>query len=574
MLQQLEIHNVALIDCVNIEFGEGLNIMTGETGAGKSIIIDSINAILGVRVSKDIIRTGREKASVEAVFQLDRDKLSMILEPLGMEPDEDGTLILSREFTITGKNTCRINGKLATVSMLKEVSQHIIDMHGQYDNQSLLRTSSHIELLDSFGGSRLISARKEYNSLLAKYRELKTKLIELSGNSQDRERKIDILKFQIDEIKKASLKPGEEEELNKQRVLNSSAEKIIDALSNTYEILFSGNNIKNSANDNINQALKELNGIARLDEKYGSLSGKLEEIMYQLGDIIEEVRNERDEVEYDPALLERIEERLDLIYRLKKKYGNSIDEVISYCKKTEEELNEVLQSEEKAKELEKQLLELDETLLEKARFLHNERNNAALILEDKIGSQLNELEMKNSKFKVNMIFNDNTNEKGERQYTSTGLSEVEFLISPNAGEILKPLSKIASGGEMSRIMLAIKTILADVDSVPVLIFDEIDIGISGIAAQKVGEKLSFISRSHQVICVTHLAQIGCMADNHYLIEKNSTQDSTETHVKKLKGNEIKSEIARIIGGTNISEITLKHAEEMLVNAGSFKTNLS
>lgn len=570
MLLQLEINNIALIEKVSIEMGKGLNILTGETGAGKSIIIDSINAILGARIPKDLIRTGTEKALVEAIFQVDNERLADLFESIGIEPEEDGTLIISREFTLSGKNTCRVNGKMATVSMLKEIGERIIDIHGQFDNQSLLRTENHIELLDSFGGGQIGILKREYSSLLAEYKGIKSKLNEISGDKRERERKIDLLQFQIDEIKKARLKTGEEEELNKQRLILANSEKIINALSYAYDLLFSSGNNKSSASDGINAALSELNNITRIDEKFGDIIKRLEDLSYQLEDIIHDIREERDNIEYNPELLEQIEERLDLIFKLKRKYGSSIEEVLEYCKKIQYDLEEILRSAEIANELNQQLEVLDDKLYRLAQQINSERLKAIKLLEDKIGDELNDLEIKRAQFKVNIEFDDTVDANGERKYTQNGLDKVEFLISPNAGEPLKPLSKIASGGEMSRIMLAIKTILADVDKIPTLIFDEIDIGVSGRAAQKVGEKLSYISRKHQVICVTHLAQIACMADNHFLIEKISDRNITRTQVKKLAAAAVKSEIARIIGGATISEITKKHAEEMLKNAQELK----
>lgn len=573
MLQQLEIHNIAIIDNVSIEFENGLNILTGETGAGKSIIIDSINAILGERLSKELIRTGKEKAIVEAVFGLANGRVSDKLAELGIEPEEDGTIIISREFSVSGKNTCRINGKMATVSMLKEIGERIIDVHGQHDNQSLLRTESHIELLDSFGGKQIQKLKQGYSELLSTHKTIKSRLKALSGDAGERERKIDLLKFQIDEIKKAKLKLREEDDLSKQRMLLANSEKIIDVLSGAYDLLFSGSDAKSSAYDSIGEAISQVNSITKLDEKYQAAAKKLEDIAYQLDDVIGEIRSERDQVEYNPALLDQIEERLELIFRLKKKYGSSIEQVLEYCKKAEKELDEILRSEETVRELTDELNKIAYELYNTAKALNAERINAAKILESKIGNELDDLEMKKAQFKVSIEFDDSADAYGERKYLQTGMDRVEFLISPNAGEPLKPLSKIASGGEMSRVMLAIKTILADVDHMPVLIFDEIDIGISGRAAQKVGEKLSYLSKSHQVICVTHLAQIGSMADSHYLIQKLTEAEITETRVKKLKGEEIKSEIARILGGTNITSITLKHAEEMLKNAKKIKSGL-
>jgi DNA repair protein RecN (Recombination protein N) len=554
------------MDRVEIEFDSGLNILTGETGAGKSIIIDSINAVLGERLSKEQIRSGKEKAAAEAMFLVNDDNLWEMLEKLGIEPEEDGTLIISREFSLNGKNNCRINGKMATVSMLKEIGEKLMDIHGQHDNQSLLHTEKHIELLDSFGGDRIHELKREYSNLLSYYKSLKGRLKSLTGDKNDRERKIDLLKFQIDEIKKAKLNAREEEELNKQRIRLSNSEKITETLSGVYETLFTGSQVQKSALDSIRQAARDLDSISRLDEKFGNISKEVEEISYQLEDAIEKIRRERDQTEYDPGLLEQIEERLDLIYKLKKKYGNTIEEVLNYLERIENELEEIEKNEETVRVLNEELNRTEEELYSKARELNRERRNCSVILEKSIGKELEDLEMKKAQFKVDISFEDGTEGGAERRYLPNGLDRVEFLISLNVGEPLKPLSKIASGGEMSRVMLAIKNILADVDKVPVLVFDEIDVGISGRAAQKVGEKLSSISKSHQVICVTHLAQIACMADNHYLIEKVSDEDSTRTRVKKLHGREIAEEIARILGGASISAITLKHAEEMLENA--------
>jgi DNA repair protein RecN (Recombination protein N) len=570
MLLQLEINNIALIDNISIELGSGLNVLTGETGAGKSILIDSINAVLGERVSKELIRTGTEKASVEAVFCLEDGRLHDILESLGILPEEDGTLILSREFSISGKNTCRVNGKLVTVSVLKEIGERLIDIHGQHDNQSLLRTESHIDLLDAFVGEDLEKLKQNYSTLLHQYREFKSRLKSLSGDKGERERKIDLLKFQIEEIRKARLKTAEEEELNKQRLFLSHAEKIINALSNAYELLYGGTDVKSSASDNLNGAAAEIHTIVRLDEKFGAIGKKLEELSYQLEDVMEDIRSRRDSVEYSPKLLEQIEERLDLIFKLKRKYGASVEEVLAYCRKIEQELELMTNSEEAAQKLQEEIRKTSEKLYAICSEMNRKRREAAAVLESRIGTVLEDLEMKKARFKVEIVFDDMGDGQGEKKFQGRGLDKVEFLISANVGEPLKPLSKIASGGEMSRIMLAIKTILADVDCVPTLIFDEIDIGISGKVAQKVGEKLDFISAGHQVVCVTHLAQIACMADDHYLIEKIADQESTRTQVTELREQELAREIARMIGGISTSDITMKHAEEMLTSAKALK----
>ncbi|OPZ89015.1 MAG: DNA repair protein RecN [Firmicutes bacterium ADurb.Bin419] len=570
MLQQLQIQNIAIIDKVEIELGEGLNVLTGETGAGKSIIIDSINAILGERLSKDLIRTGKDKAVVEAVFTIGDDRLNDLFEEFGIEAEEDGTLIISREFTLGGKNTCRINGKIATVSMLKQFGEKLIDIHGQHDNQSLLRTESHIDLLDSFGDESIHNKKNNYVEKLAQYREIKNRLKKLSGDKNDRERKIDFLKFQIDEIRKAKLKPNEEEQLIKQRTILQNSEKILSTLSMAYELIGIGNKSEKSASDTIGEAMSLMSDISKLDEKYAAILKRLESISFEFEDIVCEIRSSRDEVEYDPELLEQIEERLDLIYKLKKKYGATIEEVCAFLENAQKELENIQNNEEMVNKLRDELVKVDEELYAIAKDISSKRKSAAKLLEDKIGSELSDLEMKNAVLKVNVEFDESIDEGGARNYGHNGLDRVEFLISTNSGEPLKPLAKIASGGEMSRIMLAIKTILAKIDKISTLIFDEIDIGISGKAAQKVGEKMSYISRNHQVISVTHLAQIACIADNNYYIEKVTNAESTSTSVRRLREDEVRTEVARIIGGANISDITLKHAEEMIDYAKKYK----
>lgn len=569
MLQRLEIQNIAIIDRVEIELGEGLNVLTGETGAGKSIIIDSINAILGERMSKELIRTGRDKAVVEAVFQVKTDRLSDLLESFGIECEEDGALIISREFTASGKNICRINGRIATVSMLKKIGERLIDVHGQHDNQSLLRTESHIELLDSFADDKINILKDEYLKHFESYREIKNRFKSLFGDAGERERKIDILKFQIDEIMKASLKAGEEEEIEKQRDVLINYEKIISTLSNAYEALDSGGKLGISALDRINKSVSDFGNIQDYDDKYSTLKKRLEALSYELEDIVSEIRELRDGIEYEPSVLEQLEERLDVLYRLKKKYGDSIEGILEYLENAKKELDELVNNEEIIKRLKEDLKREDEKLYKLAKDIYGERVKTAGLLENSIGSEFCDLEMKNTRLKVNIEFDDSMND-GERRYNNNGLDRVEFLISTNAGEPLKPLAKIASGGEMSRIMLAIKTILANVDKMPTMIFDEIDTGISGIAAQKVGEKLCYISKNHQVISVTHLAQIACMADNNYYIEKVTKDGSTQTAVNCLDEEGKRNEIARIIGGAKVSDIAIKHAEEMLDYAREFK----
>ncbi len=567
MLLQLVIHNVALIEEISIELGSGLNILTGETGAGKSIIIDSINAVLGDRVSKDIIRTGSDKALIEAVFQTDSEKVMDVLSEMGMESEEDGTIILSREITQSGRNTCRVNGKMAPASFMKEIGERLIDIHGQHDNQSLLKTEHHIELLDAFAGDAIQSLKQEYTHLLEQYRSVRAGLKELSGDPGERERKMDLLRFQTDEIRKAGLKPGEEEELNKERLLLNNAEKIAGALAAVYDLLISGEEAGRPAVDTLQQSLTSLGMISRLDSCYEDMYGRLQDIIYQVDDLASEVRKNQENTEFDPARMEEIGERLDLIYKLKRKYGAGIDEIYRFCESAEKQLEEIEKSEETARRLSDMKTRLESQLYQTSCKLNAERLKAAEVLESRIGQQLDELEMKKAQFKVDIQFDIAAGSTAGRKFGANGLDRVEFLISPNAGEPVKPLAKIASGGEMSRVMLAIKTILAEVDSIPTMIFDEIDTGISGKAAQRVGEKLSFISARHQVLCVTHQAQIACTADNNYLIEKISGSSSTKTKVTKLDTENKIKEIARLIGG-EATETSLKYAAELINNAKS------
>lgn len=569
MLLQLDIHNVALIEEVSIELENGMNILTGETGAGKSIIIDSINAVLGERVSKDIIRTGSDKALIEAVFRTDMAKLADVMDELGMEPEEDGTVILSREITQSGRNTCRINGKMVAASFMKAIGERLIDIHGQHDNQSLLKIENHIELLDAFAGEEMQELKKEYSELLEQYRSVRAGIRELSGDPGERERRMDLLKYQIDEIKKARLKPNEEEELNKERLLLSNADKIAGSLSAAYDLLLSGEEAGRPALDAMNEALSNLSMTARMDSICEDMYKRMQDIIYQLEDLTSDIRRKRESIEYDPARLEDIGERLDLIHKLKRKYGEGIDEILRFCENAEKKLEEIQKSEETARLLAERLTELESQLFLKAGKLNAERLKAAAVLESRIGQQLDELEMKNAEFKVDIQFDTGAVSQTERKFGQNGLDRVEFLISPNVGEPLKPLAKIASGGEMSRVMLAIKTILAEVDSIPTMIFDEIDTGISGKAAQRVGEKLSLISRQHQVLCVTHQAQIALRADSNYVIEKNSDGSSTRTKVTKLDNENKIKEIARLIGGETTAA-SLKYAAELIKTAKSNK----
>lgn len=572
MLLRLEIQNIALIEKIGMDFGDGLNLLTGETGAGKSIIIDSINAILGGRASRELIRTGSDRAFVQAVFSDNREKLKDMLTEAGIAYEDDGTVVVTREFTVSGRNICRVNGNIVTVTFLKELGSALIDVHGQHDNQSLLKVDTHIELLDLFAGTELSRVKKEYRDLLEQRRTLRQRLIKITGEGTSRERKLDLLKFQIDEIAESKLKKSEEELLLSRRKLLGGAEKILTVLNNSYEEIYDGQNGRDSILDMMNKYANDISMLSKYGEGFEDLSKKLYEAIYALEDFCESLRAEREKVDFEPGILEKLDERLDIIYRMKKKYGSTIEEVLKYFDEIKKEYEELVNSEELIAELTKELDGLESRMLLLSRNMNEKRRNAAAVLEGKILGELKDLELAHADFKVFMEFDDKK-EGNSYRFTQNGLDRVEYLFSANAGEPVKSLSKIASGGEMSRVMLAIKTILADVDSVPTLIFDEIDTGISGRAAQKVGEKLSIISRRHQVLCVTHLPQIAAMADNHFLIEKHSSSNSTMTDVTLLDEQGRSRELARILGGASITSITLSHAEEMIRTAGEFKAGL-
>jgi len=568
MLSQLHIENIAVISSTDINFHEGLNILTGETGAGKSIIIDSINMILGERASRDLIRTGKDKAIVEALFYISsRDVIERLAE-MGIEVEEDGSLLISRELTSSGKNICRINGRMVTTTMLRNIGKFIVNIHGQHDNQELLQPDKHVEYLDRFGGEELLEAKKAYESAYRDFNNVRNEIKRLSGDDRERERKIDLLQFQLEEIENAKLKPGEEEELSEQRRFLSNAEKIISSVNRIYELLYTGGNRGLSVQDGFAEILKEFEEVVKYEPKLAEHYKNLEEIGYQIQEIAYDLRDYRDNFEYDQSMLESVEQRLDTIFKLKRKYGATIDEILEYRDKIKNELEEILSSEERLHELHKKLEDTLKILEEFGNKLSFYREKAASVLREKVMNELKELDMDKVQFQVDVKKQYNQNR--EIQFYANGCDKVEFLISTNPGEPLKPLIKIASGGELSRIMLAIKTVLADSDEVNTLIFDEIDTGVSGRAAQKIAEKLSHIGQKKQVLCITHLAQIASMADYHYLIEKNIYKEEANTTVKLLNAEKRKEELARIIGGAEITDLTLQHAEEMIQMADKLK----
>ena len=552
MLTSLKIENIAIIESAAIEFGCGLNVLTGETGAGKSIVIDSINAILGERTSREIIRTGAQSAKVYAVFEDVNEKVKAFLDENGIDC-EDGVLIINRTLNRDGKNICRLNGAPVTVSMLRELGGELIDIHGQHDSQSLLSPEKHCGFVDGFAeNSGLISDyREKYRRLC----EIRNSLKKLTTDESSKSQRIDFLTYQIDELEKSDITPGERDELKARKALINNSQKVMESLNTAYMAL----KADGAGIDMISNAETEIANASEYMDSLGEASEKITDIRYELDDIAELVRDAMSEIEYDPSELDDIEERLDLLYRLSKKYGETEEDMLEYLAKAREELESISFSEEKVRELQKQ----EKTALVEAEAaadrLTESRKTAGETLSRAICSELEFLDMPTVRCVVKLV---------DIGLTVNGRDGVEFLISANVGEEPKPLAKIASGGELSRIMLAIKNVLAETDGVDTMIFDEIDTGVSGRAAQKIAMKLRSASKGRQVICVTHLAQIAAQGDVHLYISKSVSDGKTYTNIKSLIEEERVSEIARIMGGMEITQLQLESAREMLANAGN------
>ena len=552
MLTSLKIENVAIIESAAIEFGCGLNVLTGETGAGKSIVIDSINAILGERTSRDIIRTGAQSAKVYAVFEDVNAKVREFLDENGIDC-EDGVLIINRTLSREGKNICRLNGAPVTVSMLREIGGELIDIHGQHDNQSLLSPEKHCGFVDSFAGNADIIA--DYREKYGRLCEIRSKLKKLTSDESSKSQRIDFLTYQIDELEKAEISIGERDELKARKALFDNSQKVIESLSVAYEAL----KADGAGIDMIAAAESEISDASAYMETLSEASEKITDIRYELEDIAETVRDAMSEVDFDSFELEDIAERLDLLYRLSKKYGDTEEKMLEYLENAKAELDNIAFSEEKVKELQAQENAALAETSAAAERLTESRKAAGESLSNAICSELEFLDMPNVRFVVKC---------GDVGLTENGKDEIEFLISANVGEDPKPLAKIASGGELSRIMLAIKNVLAETDGVDTMIFDEIDTGVSGRAAQKIAMKLRSASKGRQVICVTHLAQIAAQGDVHLYISKSVSDGKTYTNIKSLIEEERVAEIARIMGGMEITKLQLESAREMLKNAGN------
>lgn len=547
MLSLLHIENIAVIQCADISFDKGFNVLTGETGAGKSIVIDAISAIMGERAYRDMIRTGSTKASVRGVFT-QVPELPWFQEN-GVEYDPE--TVIQREVYLDGKNVCRVNGSLVSVSILRKLGVQLINIHGQHDSASLFDENNHLILLDDFSGNEPL--RREHGEKYETYTQLQRQIASLTMDEGEKLRKMEMLRYQIQEIEKAKLTPGEDETLEQRRKLLQNSEKISDNLHDAVNAVYGGEDTDGAASL-LGEAERSLSRLSRFSEDFTELHQRVADLMYQVQDVAEELRIARDDLSYSADELEEIESRLDVIHRLRKKYGATCQDILDYKEKASQELDEIVFSDDHLERLKAQCEKAKEAAWEAAKRLRQSREAGAQVLSRQILSELAQLDMPKVQFQCQFSQTD---------LTASGADLVAFYMSANAGEALKPLSKVASGGELARIMLAMKNVLAQQDQVATLIFDEVDTGVSGRAAQKVAEKLRSVSQNKQVLCVTHLPQLAALATTHFLIAKEERDGRTYTSVTSLDKEGRKRELARIIGGANITETTLKSAEEML-----------
>ena len=547
MLSLLHIENIAVIERSDISFDAGFNVLTGETGAGKSIVIDAISAILGERAYRDMIRTGANKASVRAVFT-DVPEYPWFAEN-GVEYDPE--TIIQREIYLDGKNVCRVNGSLVTVSILRKLGIQLINIHGQHDSASLFDEANHLKFLDDFAENN--DLRAEYSEKYEKVSDLRNEIDRMTMDEGEKLRRMETLRYQIEEIEKAQLEAGEDETLEARRKVLQNAEKIADSMNDAVENLY-GSDDSDGAATMLSIAERALARVAKFDDAISELHERVADLMYQVQDLAEGVRDARDDLAYSADELERIESRLDVIHRLRRKYGVTCADILEYLEKAKQELDEIEFADDHLERLKGKLLKAEKAAWDAAYRLRDNRVAASEQLSARILSELAQLDMPKVQFSCEFT---------ELELAANGADAVAFYMSANAGEALKPMSKVASGGELARIMLAMKNVLAEQDQVSTLIFDEVDTGVSGRAAQKVAEKLRSVARNKQVLCVTHLPQIAAMGDTHMLIAKSERDGRTYTTVTPLDHNGRMQEVARIIGGAQITETTLKSAEEML-----------
>lgn len=560
MLAELAIKNIAIIESVTVSFQKGFTVLTGETGAGKSIIIDSIHLLVGGRGSSDFVRHGADKAEIEGLFLIEDDHPAIAkCSEFGIEIEE-GMLLLKRDIYPSGKSVCRVNGKLVTITILREIGRTLVDIHGQHDNQEMLDDKSHLRLLDEFGGKEIYPALNEYQSIYREYVKIKKDLASLNENEQMMAQRLDLLKFQLNEITNAQLKIGEDEQLLTEKKKLTNFEKLFSSLNTTYEALQG----EQKGLDWVGLALSNLDEAQTIDEELKEIYSIVSNSYYQLEDIVHTLREKLDELEYDPNRLNEIENRLNIIHQMKRKYGDSIEAILEYCAKIDDEIEMITNRESHIETLNKKLVSIEKDLLVEANHLTSLRKNAAEKLTEAIHKQLKDLYMDKTVFEVKFFEQDNI------EFQPDGIDKIEFYMSTNPGEPLKPLAKIASGGELSRIMLALKTIFSQHQGVTSIIFDEVDTGVSGRVAQTIGEKIYRISVNSQVLSITHLPQVAALCDHHFFIRKEIKEQRTITSIQQLSECERIEEIARMISGSHITTATEEHAKELLDLAHQYK----
>ena len=559
MLEMLHIENIAIIERSEIAFTRGFNALTGETGAGKSIVIDSMSAVLGQRTSRDLIRTGADKAFVSAWFS---HVPASLCEDLGITPDEDGNLLLQREIHADGKNVCRVGSRPVTVSQLRQLGSRLVNIHGQHDGQQLLDEEQHLTYLDRYG--KTTNAFSAYTDKYNALTEIRRQMTALQMDEAEKARRMDTLQYQIAELERAKLKEGEEEVLESRRNLLRNGEKFISAVSGC-DYCLSGSDDSDGVLALLRRAQEAISTVRSLDETFAALYERLQEAYSEVYDIADTVSDQRTNFDFSPNELDEVEGRLDLLYRLKKKYGATVEDMLAYLDKCRAELDQICYAGDTLERLKKEEAKAEKAVMEAARALSEERKTAATALETLVLEELRQLDMAKIRFCVE--FTDHAPD-------ATGMDGVRFLMSANVGEELKPINKIASGGELARIMLALKNVLSEQDMVATLVFDEVDTGVSGRAAQKVAEKMARIAGSKQVLCVTHLPQLAAMADTHFSVEKGEREGRTYTNVEELDRSRRREELARLTGGAHVSDTMLQGAEELLLQAETFKKNLS
>ena len=555
MLSLLHIENIALIQSADIRFEPGFNVLTGETGAGKSIVIDSIGAVLGERTSRELIRTGAKSALVTAVFT--QVPPLLWLEENGFPTGEE-ELLLQRELQGDGRNVCRIDGKLVTVAQLRELGRQLLNIHGQHDGQQLLDPASHLGYLDQFGGCQPLL--ESYQEAYCKWHDIRREMDKLQMDEAERSRRVDTLNYQIQELERAQLKAGEDEELSARRTLLRSAGRLMEAVQSA-EFALSGDEDRDGACSLIAQAEGEVQGVSSISPELSELSEKLTALRCAADDAADTLRDLSRSFDFSPGELDQVEERLDLLYRLRKKYGPTVEDMLSYLDRCQKELDQIQYADDTLARLEKDLKKAQKEAARRGEVLSQARREAAGALQARVQEELRQLDMPKVRFQTEF-----TPKGGEAGMDETGLDEVQFLMSANLGEALKPIQKVASGGELARIMLALKNVLAEGDQIGTLVFDEVDTGVSGRAAQKVAEKMAQVARGKQVLCVTHLPQIAAMADTHFSVQKGEREGRTYTRLERLDRSQRREELARLIGGASITPSLLESAEELLRQA--------